>query len=442
MIELLAVLAVCSTLTPAANANDGREAAAHQWPQWRGPLGTGVAPHGKPPVEWSESRNIRWKIALLGSGHSTPIIWDDRVYITAAVPYGDPVEPRYSSARGAHNESPVTHPHKFVVMALSRRDGKILWERTVREQLPYEGGHVTASLASSSPVTDGEHVFACFGSYGVYCLNRDGKVLWEKDLGRMHPLHAHGEGSSPALYGDTLILNWDHEGPSFLVAFDKRSGEERWKVERETASSWSTPIAVEHGGKTQLIVSGSKRLRGYDLASGQVIWECGGLSIENVVASPVAGDGMVYAGSSYDQQAMLAIRLEGATGDITGSKQVVWRRALGAPYVPSPLLYGDALYFVRHFQGVMTRVNARTGQERPGTFRLNGIRGVFASPVGAAERVYITDRNGTTLVIRHADNPEVVASNQLDDNFSASPAVAGSEIYLRGQRNLYCIAEQ
>jgi outer membrane protein assembly factor BamB len=331
-------------------------------------------------------------------------------------------------------------------MAISHRDGKVLWERTVREDLPHAGGHYTASLASNSPVTDGEHLFAYFGSYGLYCLDLDGELLWETDLGTMHTLHGHGEGSSPALYGDTLIINWDHEGQSYLVAFDKRTGKERWKVSRDGVSSWTTPIIVAHrstgGGKPQVIISGSKRVQGYDLATGGVIWECGGLSVENVVTSPVAGAGMVYAGSSYDKQTMLAIRLDGAKGDITGTKQVVWNRTRGAPYVPSPLLYGDSLYFIRHLQGILTRVNARTGDDQPGPFRLNGIGYVFASPVGAHSRVYITDRDGTTLVISHDDIPKPLALNRLDDSFSASPAVVGNELFLRGEQYLYCIAEE
>jgi outer membrane protein assembly factor BamB len=330
-----------------------------------------------------------------------------------------------------------------MVIAVKRRDGKILWERMVRDELPREGTHYTASLASSSPVTDGEHLFAFFGSYGLYCLDpASAGLLWQKDLGDMQTMHSHGEGSSPALYHETLIVNWDHEGESFLVAFDKRTGKQRWKVERGRGTSWTTPIVVEQNGTSQVIVSGSERIRGYDLATGQLIWECGGLSIENVVSSPVAGDGMVFTGSTYDRQAMLAIRLDGAKGDITGTKQIAWQRNRGAPYVPSPLLYGNSLYFLYHFQGILTRVNARTGEDQPGPIRLNGIRSVFASPVGAAGRVYITDRDGATLVLTHSDKPEVLALNRLEDSFSASPAVAGRELFLRGQKYLYCIAEE
>ncbi len=430
------ILAICLLLAPPAPADD-----ESYWPQWRGPLGTGVAPRADPPVEWSETKNIRWKTALPGSGHSTPIVWGDRIFLTAALPYGEALEPRYSGAPGAHDNLPVTRHHKFVVLAVSRRDGKIVWQRTLREALPHEGGHVSGSLASSSPVTDGEHLFAYFGSRGLYCLDLQGKLRWETDLGQMQSKHGHGEGASPALHGETLIVNWDHEGRSFVVAFDKRTGKQRWKVARDEVTSWSTPIVVEHGGQRQVIISGTGRVRGYDLATGRVVWECGGMSA-NIVASPVAADGMVYAGSSYEKQALLAIRLDGARGDITGADQVVWTRNQRTPYVPSPLLYGDSLYFLRHYQGILSRLNAKTGTEQSGPFRLDGIRNVYASPVGAAGRLYITDLSGTTLVISHAAEPETLARNRLNDSFSASAAVAGVELFLRGQRNLYCIADE
>ncbi len=430
---------VADQITPPTSGNPDT---ASSWPQWRGPLGTGVAPRGNPPVEWSEDRNIRWKIELPGKGHSTPVIWGERVFVTTAVPFGDALPPQYSGAPGGHDEVPITHRYKFMVMAVDRRDGTVLWERTVREELPHQGGHRTASLASASPVTDGEHLFAYFGSWGLYCLDPNGEVRWETDLGRLNTLHGHGEGSSPALHGDTLIVNWDHEGESFVVAFDKRSGRQRWKTARDGASSWTTPIVVEHGGNPQVIISGSRRVSSYHLTTGDLIWECGGLSKENVASSPVAGHGMVFTGSTYDQPGLLAIRLDGAKGDITGTKQIAWHRSKGAPYVPSPLLYGDALYFHYHFQGLLTRVNARTGEDQPGPFRLPGIYNVYASPVAAAGRVYVTSREGVTVVLQDGDQPEILAQNRLDDSFSASPALAGDALYLRGERYLYCIANK
>jgi outer membrane protein assembly factor BamB len=415
--------------------------ASRNWAQWRGPLGTGVAPHANPPIEWSESKNIRWKTPLPGKGHSTPIVWDDRIFLTTAEPFGDPIEPRFSTAPGTHDGVPVTHHHSFVVLAVDRRNGKILWQRTLKQVLPHEGGHYTGSLASNSPVTDGEHLYVFFGSYGLYCLTLDGDLVWKSDFGQMQTLHGHGEATSPVLYRDTLIVNWDHEGQSFVIALDKATGRERWKVLRDEVTSWATPIVVEHEGRPQVIISGTKRVRGYDPATGRVIWECGGLS-SNVVASPVADSGMVFAGSSYEKRAMLAIRLDGARGDVTGTKQVAWTRTRGTPYVPSPLLSGDSLYFLTHYQGVLSRVNAKTGEDRPGAVRLGRIGDVYASPVAAAGRLYITDRDGVTAVVRDADPPTVLRFNELQDRFNASAAIVDREIFLRGEKYLYCITEE
>jgi len=411
-----------------------------QWPQWRGPLASGVAPRGDPPVEWSEGRNIRWKLAIPGKGHSTPIIWGDHLFVTTAIPHGEAGAPAREHDHGAHDNAPAARKQKFVVIAVDRRDGKILWERTVRDERPHEGTHVTGSWASNSPATDGERVFASFGSRGIYAFDFDGKLLWQTDLGDMRTFHGHGEGSSPALYEDTLVANWDHQGESFVVALDTRTGKEKWRIPRDEITSWSTPLIVEHGGKAQVVVSATKRVRSYDLASGVLIWECGGLS-RNVVASPVAGDGFVYVANSYDRQAMLAIRLAGAKGDITDTDAVVWTRDRDTPYVPSPLLYDDTLCFIKHNQGFLTCVDAKSGKALLGPQRLEGIRNVFASPVAAADRIYVVDRNGTTLVLKRGAGFEPLARNRLEDSFSASPAIVGDALYLRGERNLYCVAE-
>ena len=435
---ILAVLLMALPLP--VTAGDDALDARDQWPQWRGPLGTGVAPHADPPLEWSEGRNVRWKIAVPGLGHSTPIIWGHRLFITSAIPHGEALAPPGSDAPGAHHNLTPRRRQTFIVLAVDRRDGSTLWQRTVRDERPHEGTHVTGSWASNSAVTDGKHLFASFGSRGLYALDMEGKTLWQVDPGDMQTRHGHGEGSSPALHGNTLIINWDHQGESFVMALDKRTGRERWKVMRDEITSWSTPLIVEHAGREQVIISATRRVRAYDLADGELIWECGGLS-RNVVASPVAADGYVYVTNSYDWQAMLAIRLDGAKGDITESDAVVWRRDRDTPYVPSPLLYGDMLFFLKHSQGILTAVAARTGAPLIGPRRLPGIRNVFASPVGAADRVYIVSRNGTTAVIRRGARFELLATNRLDDSFSASPAIVGDELYLRGERNLYCIAE-
>lgn len=415
------------------------------WFAWRGPLGTGEAPRARPPVGWSENENVRWKTELPGEGHSTPLVVGDRVLVTAAEPVGLPGEPRYSGAPGAHDNRPITHRHRFLVLALDRYDGSILWERAVHEALPHEGAHFTGSLASGSPVTDGQRVYAVFGSYGVYCLDLDGNLLWKKTLGTMNTKHGHGEGSSPVLVDGKLIVNWDHEGDSFVVALDSASGEELWRSPRDEPTSWASPLVVEQAGRYQVVIAGTARIRSYDPENGDVIWECGGLS-DNVVATPVAGDGMLFAGSSYETRKLLAIRLADARGDITDSDHVVWSTRDRTPYVPSPLLYRGALYYLRHYQGILSRREAATGEELAGPYRLEGLRDIYASPVAADGRIYVTDRAGVTVVMTHVDDPRnqpprMLAANRIDDRVNASLALAGRQLFIRGEQALYCIEE-
>jgi outer membrane protein assembly factor BamB len=412
------------------------------WSQWRGPLANGVAPLANPPVRWSEKENVRWKVALPGQGHSSPIVFGDRVYVMAAAPVGEAQKAVHDSAPGVHDSVPVTHRHQYLVMALSRADGRVLWKKVVREEWPHEGGHTTGSQASNSPTTDGEFIYAFFGSRGLYCLDTNGAVKWQKDLGKMQTHHSHGEGSSPVLHGDTLIVNWDHEGSSFLYAFHKRTGQPLWKVARDEKTSWSTPLVVESEGRPQVVVSATKRVRGYDLATGALRWECSGLT-DNVVSSPVFTRGMIIAGNSYYSQAMVAIRLAGAKGDISSTSNVVWRLNRLTPYVSSPLLYDNTLYHIRHNQNILVRLDPMTGGFRGEPVRLDGIRGfIFSSPVGAAGRIYVTARDGTTVVLRHDEENSPLAVNHLDDSFSASPAMVGRELYLRGEKFLYCLAER
>jgi len=411
------------------------------WPQWRGPMANGVAPNANPPIRWSETNNVRWKIPMPGKAHSSPIVFGDSVYLLSAVPVGEAQKPVYDDAPGVHDSVPVTHRHQFLAMAIKRTDGSIKWMKVLKEEWPHEGGHETGSLANNSPATDGERLYAFFGSRGLYCLDLNGEVKWQKDLGKMHTLHAHGEGSSPVLYGDSLIVCWDQEGDSFLYAIDKRTGKTLWKVARDEKTSWSTSLVVEHDGKPQVIVSATKRVRGYELATGKLIWECAGLT-DNVVSSPVHYKGIVIAGNSYYSQAMVAIRLAGAKGDITGTDRVLWKLNRLTPYVSSPLMYDDTLYFLRHNQNVMSRFDPVTGKPLGEPLRLEGINDfIFSSPVGAAGRIYVTGRDGNTVVLRHDRENATLAVNHLEDSFSASAAVVGRELYLRGERFLYCIAE-
>ena len=410
------------------------------WMQWRGPLMTGEAPNAKPPTHWSETENIKWKTKLPGQGHSSPVLTDKYVFLTLAREIGKPFDPRPDTAPGAHDNKMVSSKFEFVGVAINRQTGTVQWEKVLHSAIPHEGAHVSASLASASPVTDGQRVWFFFGSYGLYCLDADGNQVWSKQLGTMNTKHGHGEGASPVLSGDRLAVNWDHEGQSFIVVMNKLTGQVLWKKERDEVTSWSSPIVVEHNGQKQLIVAGTNRIRAYDMKSGDVFWQCGGMS-NNIVASPVYADGMVFVGSSYVQRQMLGIRLEGASGDITSTENVVWSRTARTPYVPSLLLADGHLYFLRHYQGVLTRLVAATGDEPTGPFRLRSMNEIYASPVAADGRIYVTDRSGTTAVITSSDQPQTIAVNRLNDRFNASAALAGDEFYLRGENFLYCIAD-
>ena len=412
-----------------------------QWGQWRGPLATGAAPKADPPVEWSETKNIRWKTKLPGLGHSSPVVWGSLVFVTTAEMTGAKKPFTGVTPDGAHNNMNPLFDHQFAVMAIDRQTGAVVWRRTVATRQPHESTHESATWASNSPVTDGEHVLSFFGSNGLYCLDTGGRLLWSRDLGDMQVKHGHGEGASPLLHGETVVVNWDHEGASVIVALAKRTGEELWRQPRDEVTSWATPIVVTHDGQAQVVVSGTRRVRGYDLKTGAVIWEAGGLP-GNIVASPVGADGMVFAAGSYEKQTLLAIRLTGAKGELTGTQQIAWQKNRSTPYVPSPLLYDGWLYYLRHYQGVLSRVNAKTGNEPSGPFRLGSVFNIYSSPVAAAGRIYVTDRNGKTLVISNDAEPKALTLNKLDDRFSASAALVGDAIFLRGEKFLYCIGEK
>ncbi len=421
------------------------------WPQWRGPTGTGLAPHGDPPVEWSETKNLRWKVEIPGGGHATPIVWGDCVYVQTAIKTERKGEPEQSGEkppdqgrghRGGNwmGSAEPTNIHEFAIMALDRRTGKTLWKKVVSEELPHEGGHRDASQASGSPVTDGDHLFAFFGSRGLYCLDMRGEVIWRKDFGKMQTRMSFGEGTSPTLYGDTVIVNWDHEGQSYIVALDASTGKQRWKIDRDEHTSWATPHVVLANGKPQVVTSATKLIRSYDLTTGELIWKCAGMTV-NVIPSPVSGDGLVFATSGFRGSALQAIRYADAKGDITDTAAVAWKYdGKGTPYVPSPLLYGDRLYFLSGNKAILSCVDAGTGRKLYAKTRLEGLDGAYASLVGAGNRVYITGRNGVTAVIRHGSEFELLATSSLDDSFTASPAIVDGELYLRGHKHLYCIA--
>ena len=431
--RLCATAAFVCVMTVAFGATHGET--DQYWPSWRGPRSTGVAPDADPPLEWSERTNVRWKVEVPGRGSASPIVWDDRVYVLSAVPVG--AAPSDGGRRGSVQPD---RPHRFMVYAFDRADGRLVWERAAAEELPHEGTQVNGTWASGSAVTDGERLYAYFGSRGLFAYTLDGEPLWERDFGQQRRRNQFGEGSTPALHGDTIVVVWDHQGDSFIFALDTATGEERWRVARDEIDSWATPIIVEHAGGHQVITGALNRVRSYDLKTGAVIWESDGLTM-NPIPSPVAADGFVYLTSGYRGNDLKAVRLDGASGDITGTSSIVWTLDRDTPYVPSPLLYDDTLYVLKDNAGILSAFDAQTGRPHFQSQRLPGLPEVYSSPVGAAGRVYITGRDGTTLVIRQGAEFEVLATNTLDDGFDASMAIVDDGIYLRGYTYLYGIGD-
>ena len=446
----IAILTMCIfALAAVAAIASQPEGFEKNWHHWRGPHATGTAIDANPPTTWSETENIRWKVAIPGTGHAAPIIWENKIFIQTAVKGEAPKE----EEQEADDDNPFsgffqerrgrggsTDMYKFDLIALNRSNGDILWQKTLKEIAPHEGTHQDATYASNSPVTDGEYIYAYFGSRGLYCVDMMGNLKWEKNVGTMYKSNTFGEGSSPALYGDKIVVLQDHERGSFITALDKRTGDVLWKTDRDERTTWSSPIIVEHNGKAQVVTTGTNRVRSYDLATGELVWDGDGLTA-NSIPSPVAADGYVYLMSGFRGSDFQAIHLAQATGDITDSDAIVWKYNRDTPYVPSPLLYKGIIYFLKSNNGILTAFNVETGQVYYGPQRLQGVSGVYASIVGASDRVYIAGRGGTVNVIQHGPEFKVLAENKLDDSFNASPAIVGSELYLRGGQYLYCIAE-
>jgi outer membrane protein assembly factor BamB len=473
-ILIIVIVAVNSAIGATTTTTTTAATDQSNWPQWRGPLCSGAAPSADPPTTWGEGRNVRWKVKLPGGGTSTPIIWGDSIFIQAAIatkPSSDapaaaaaapavlrvadpaPAERPPGGRRGGRGGGgggggfgalpPPTEPYQFVLLCLDRKTGEPRWQKVAREEIPHEGHHRDHGFSSYSPVTDGKHVYAYFGSRGLHCFDMEGNLKWQKDLGRMQTRNGFGEGSSPALFGDTIVINWDHEGDDFIIALDKNSGDQRWREARDEKQSWSTPLIVEHDGQAQVVTAATGKIRSYDLKTGKQIWEAPGLT-PNTIPSPVAGNGMVFATAGFGGSALYAIRL-GRSADLSGTDAIAWTVKRGTPYVPSPLLYGERLYLYSGNNAILSCFDARSGKPIVETERIDDLEGVYASPIGAAGRVYLVGRNGATVVMKHLDQSdkiEVLATNQLDERFDASPAAVGKELFLRGQTYLYCIAER
>jgi outer membrane protein assembly factor BamB len=391
-------------------------AADDDWARWRGPNDDGMA-RGDAPLEWSDTRNIAWRIAIPGRGHSSPILWGDKLFLTTAVPTSEaPAAPAPAAGegrRGAGGGAGSGQEHKFVVLALDRKTGKVLWERLATTATPHEGYHTRyGSFASNTPVTDGKYLYAHFGSRGLYCYDLDGKLVWQKQFEPMRMRLQFGEGAPTVIDENAVYLKFDQQQGSYMLALDKRTGKELWRVEREEESSWSPPLVVTHNGRKQVVVSATNRVQSYEPATGKLIWEAKGLG-GNVIPAPVTARGIVYVMSGFRDPNLLAIRL-GREGDLTGTDAIVWTNTRGNSYSASPVLHEDKLYFVTD-NGTLSCLNAQTGQPYYQQQRLPKPYSFKSSPVGANGKLYLATEDGDVVVVKMGEKYEVLATNSLTD---------------------------
>jgi outer membrane protein assembly factor BamB len=410
---------------------------ADNWSHWRGVNGNGVAPDATPPTEWSNSKNVKWKAEIEGKGSGSPIIWDDKVYVVTGAPTGGPTASSPVQGRG-RGRAPALQLLEFKLICFNRADGKRLWEQVATKAKPHENTHSTNNFASASPCTDGQHVYAHFGSRGLYCYTMDGELKWKKtDFEPMQTRNEFGEGSSPTIVGDKIIVPYDHEGNSFLYCLNKTTGEEIWKTPRDEPTNWSTPLIVEHEGKFQIVMNGQNNAAAYDLETGKELWHCGGQT-QRPAASAVAADGIVVVTSGFRGSFLGAFQPDGS-GNIENTKHVAWTLDRDTPDIASPLLSGNRLYFYKAKNGILSCHDLKSGKRLFGPIRVPGLKTIYASPIAANGHVFLTDREGTTVVIKDADEFEVVASNSVGETVDATPAPVDDQLFIRGERHLFCI---
>ena len=429
------VLALCAVT--AAGAQKGT---TENWPHWRGPSHTGVAT-GKVPLTWSDTSNVKWKVEIPGRGYSTPVGWGNRLFLTTAIPTGKKSEQAAPAAGGrrAGGGSGAGEEHRFEVLAVDRMTGKVLWQRTATTAVPHEGyHHLYGSFASNAPATDGQRVYAFFGSRGLFVYDMNGKPLWQKDLGlKMRMRLAFGEGSGVVVDDGRVYLQYDHEEEGFVVALNAADGRELWRAPRMEQSSWSTPLVVTHAGAKQLVVTAQTKVRGYDVATGKVVWEVAGLG-GNPIPQPVQFDDTVIVMSGYRNPRLMAVRL-GRTGDLTGTDAVVWETTRGTSYTASPALHEGRLYIISD-NGMLNVFDAKTGTPHYVQARLPKPYNFKASPLAVGDRVYLATEEGDVVVVKAGNTFEVLATNTLSDqSFVASPIVLGGDLYLRSRTHLFRI---
>ena len=431
----LGVFLIGSALSLAAIVAPARQKSAG-WMQWRGPLNTGMAA-GDAPLRWSDTSGVTWKLPIPGRGHSTPVIAGNQLFLTTAVPTGRGSAPA-GRLRGGGGGADAGLEHRFEVIAVDRASGKTTWQRTATVATPHEGYHGTyGSFASNSPVTDGERVYAFFGSRGLYAYDLHGRPLWQKDFGiQLRMDNAFGEGTAPTLHDGRLILHFDHLDGGFLTMLDAATGREIWRVARTERYNWAAPFVATHAGRRQIIVNGLT-VRGYDYETGAQLWQAAGLG-ENSVPQVVQHRDLVFAMSGHTVKILMAIRL-GRTGTLTGTDAIPWTTTRGVSYTPSPLLHDGRLYIVSD-AGLVSCLDAATGTPHYEQRRLPMPYNFKASPVGVNGRMYLATEEGDVVVVRMGDRFDVLATNSLaDQSFIASPVVADGTMYLRSRTHLFRI---
>lgn len=388
--------------------------AARYWARWRGPTGQGLVA-GDYPETWSPDTKARWRTEVPGRGNSSPIVWGDRIFLTTAQDEG----------------------RRLSVLAYRRSDGIRLWELVVPQD-GVEKAHAKNGHASATPTTDGELIYASFGSQGLVAVDFDGRLVWHRKLGSLQ--NYHGSAGSPVLYKDRVFLYQDHKGgagvTAFVAAFDKKTGETRWWRDRTETVGWGTPVVISAGERDELIVSSQHRVAAYDPDSGEELWTVKGNTFE-VIPTPVVGHGLVFCSSGRAGPTM-AIR-PGGRGDVTET-HVVWKAPKGSPFVPSPLLHGDYLYLVNDMSSILTAYHARTGevvyQGRLGEAMREGFS---ASPIAVGDRLFFTNDLGETFVVKAGPTFDLLHVNRLDARTLATPALVDGVWYFRTENQLIAI---
>lgn len=422
-----------------------RLAGGDHWPQFRGPNSSGVADDPHLPSEWSTTQNVVWKKEIPGSGWSSPVVWGGRIFVTSVISAVAPETPKKGLYFGGNREGIPSDEHRWMVYAVDWKTGKILWEREVHHGAPRTSHHLKNTFASETPVTDGERVYAYFGNLGMYVFDMTGKPVWSREWGAFPTRYGWGTAASPVLYKNLIYIVNDNDEHSFLEALDKHTGKTVWRVERDEASNWSTPYIWENERRTEIVTSGTRKVRSYDL-DGKLLWELGGMS-SIVIPTPFAQHGLLFLTSGYvgDQvRPVFAVR-PGAHDDIslkesaTSNEYVAWSLPQAGPYNPSPLVYGD-YYYTLLDRGIFTCHDARTGREVYGKQRIDPEASAFtASPWAANGRIFALSEDGDTFVIQAGPEFKVLGKNRLDEMCMATPAIAHGGLIIRTATKLYRI---